>query len=214
MTLANQSTLFAHLQKKMNSDMNKNNKDSTEAPETPRVNKRPFPNELEEEEHRIPRPPTVSPVRTGKGKIVRDNMELDKEATDAKMLEAAEGAKMMDGVSVNITNENKALDATIAADKEEAQKVKEQATENEAMTKRIRDMTSGGGKRSDEVVQKDKDGGSDDDVANSVWAKKMGQQQQIKGRRNKKLSQAPSPSMRQSYLLRQRSPPACHHSKA
>ena len=109
MTPANQSTLFALLQMKTNtnSDMNKNNKYSTEAPETPGENKRPSPNEPEEEELRIPRPPTVSPVRTETGKTARDNMELDEEATDAEMPEAAEGAKTMDEVSDDISREDK-----------------------------------------------------------------------------------------------------------
>ena len=79
----------------------------------------------------IPRPPTVSPVRTRKGKTARDNMELDKEVTGAEMPEAAEGSKKMDEVSDNITKENKDMEATIAGDKEEAQKRRGQAAENE-----------------------------------------------------------------------------------
>ena len=72
----------------------------------------------------IPRPSTVSTVRTGKGKAARHDMELDEEVMAAEMPEAAEGSKMMDEVSGDITKENKAMDAIIAADKEEARNVK------------------------------------------------------------------------------------------
>ena len=57
------------------------------------------------------------------------------------MQEAAEGAKTMDEVGDNITKENKAVDATIATDEEKAHKGKEQAATNEALAKRIREMS-------------------------------------------------------------------------
>ena len=100
--------------------MNKTNKYSTEDPETPGTKKRSPPNQLEEEEHRIPKPPTVSPVRTRKVKTAENNMESDKEAAAAETLDAVEGSQTMDEVSNDITKENEATDATIAVDKEEA----------------------------------------------------------------------------------------------
>ena len=111
-------------------------------------------------------------MRTGKGKAARDNIELDDEALDVKMLpEAAEGAKNMDEVGDDITRENKAVDVSIAAGEEEARKIRGQAMENEAMTRRIRDLSASGGRRNSEDIQDDKDEGSDDEVANSTWAK-------------------------------------------
>ena len=51
--------------------------------------------------------PRVSPGRTKKGKKpAEDAIELDEEATAAKMPDAAEGAKMMDELTDNITKEN------------------------------------------------------------------------------------------------------------
>ena len=47
-------------------------------------------------------------------------MELVEEATDAGMTEVTEGVKIMDKVSADITKENKAMDATITSNKEEA----------------------------------------------------------------------------------------------
>ena len=84
------------------------------------------------------------------------------------MPEAAEGVKTMDEVSNDTTKENNTMDATIAVNEEEAQKRREQATENEAMARRIRDLSASRGKRNDEVIQEDKDKGSNNDVANSA----------------------------------------------
>ena len=67
--------------------MNKINKYSTGAPKTPEDKKRPSPNQPEEEEQMISKPPKVSPVRTEKGKTATNAMDLDNKGTAAKVPE-------------------------------------------------------------------------------------------------------------------------------
>ena len=169
MTLASQSTL--HNQLPQNIAMHRTKKYSSKAPKTPGKNKRPSPNKLEKEENRTPKPPTVSLVRTDQGKAARDNIEADNKVSDVEM--EAKAAEVYDTMYEDATTEeNEATDASIAAGEEEAQKRRDQAAETEAMAKRMRDFSASGGRRNDEVIQEDEDdGSSDNDVANSVWAK-------------------------------------------
>ena len=97
-------------------------------------------------------------------------MEEDNEVADVKMqAEAAEGVDNMDEDAT--TEENETADANIAAEEEEAQKRRDQAAETESMAKKMRHLSASGGRRNSEDIQDDKDKGSDNEVANSTWAK-------------------------------------------
>ena len=79
----------------------------------------------------------------------------------------------MDEVSDVITKENKATGANINANNEEERKGKERATANEALVKRIREMSASGGKRNGGVVQEVEDEDYNDKVENRLWAKTL-----------------------------------------
>ena len=83
--------------------------------------------------------------------------------------EMAEGVDKMD--EDGPTEENKAAGAITASEEEETQKGRDQATETEVVAKRMRHLSASGGRGNREDIQYDEEGGSDNEVANSTWAK-------------------------------------------